>query len=535
MLPRPFIVAALALVLLLVAEVLYLTVQFDSQPLDDAPSAWLRMLAWSPHSLRAAITVAVVALLVGGRSVGARLASVVRVPARDRLVPLAVHLVAMAAFLPVSAVVFDIDRAAAHPGFWVGAWLATGAGALVCWGLALAPRAGRLLTTRANRALAFTGFALGVAAWFSGVMTEALWRPLATYTFAVVGGVLSLVYPDVVSDPSRLVLGTSAFKVAIAPSCSGYEGIGLIVAFLTIYLWIFRHELRFPAALLLLPIGAVTIWVVNAVRIVALIALGDAGWRDIALGGFHSQAGWIAFNIVGLAFVAVLNHGRYFRPAPAHAHAPATTGDATAAYLAPFLVVMATAMVTGIFASELDWLYPVRVVAATWVLWLFRGHYSQLGWSLSWRAIAIGCLTFLVWVAFVPAPTGGEAAWPSALGSWPAHWAAAWLVIRVIGYTVTVPLVEELAFRGYLTRRLIREDFERLPVGLFTWSSFLVSSLLFGALHGGYWIAGTLAGMTFALALYQRRALGDAVAAHATTNGLIAMYVFATGRWSVWG
>jgi CAAX prenyl protease-like protein len=84
-------------------------------------------------------------------------------------------------------------------------------------------------------------------------------------------------------------------------------------------------------------------------------------------------------------------------------------------------------------------------------------------------------------------------------------------------------------------RRLIREDFSRLPVGLFTWSSFLLSSVLFGALHGGSWVAGTLAGMTFAVALYQRRAIGDAVVAHATTNGLIAMYVFATGRWSVWG
>jgi len=70
---------------------------------------------------------------------------------------------------------------------------------------------------------------------------------------------------------------------------------------------------------------------------------------------------------------------------------------------------------------------------------------------------------------------------------------------------------------------------------LFSCWSFVVSSLLFGALHGGLWRAGTIAGMTFALALYQRRAIGDAVVAHAPTNGLIAMYVLATGRWSMWG
>jgi CAAX prenyl protease-like protein len=262
--------------------------------------------------------------------------------------------------------------------------------------------------------------------------------------------------------------------------------------------------------------------------------MGDAGWREIALGGFHSQAGWIAFNVVGLAFVAVLSRGGYFRREPAPA-AVRASDDGTTAYLAPFLVVLATAMVTGIFASELDWLYPVRVIAAMGVLWCFRHHYSNLGWSVSWRAVAIGCVTFALWIVLVPSSGASSPGWPAALASLPAHWAAAWLAIRVVGYTVTVPLVEELAFRGYLMRRLIREDFTRLPVGLFTWSSFLLSSLLFGALHGGSWIAGTLAGMTFAVALYQRRAIGDAVVAHATTNALIAVYVFATGQWSVWG
>jgi CAAX prenyl protease-like protein len=220
--------------------------------------------------------------------------------------------------------------------------------------------------------------------------------------------------------------------------------------------------------------------------------------------------------------------------APPTASTRTQAGDSTTAYLAPFLVVMASAMLTGAFSAGIDWLYPVRVLAAVWVLWVFRKTYTNLGWTMSWRAVAIGCATFAVWIALVPSGPATADHWPPGLRSVPVHWAAAWLLLRVIGYTITVPLVEELAFRGYLTRRLMREDFERLPVGLFSWWSFAISSLLFGALHGGFWLAGTIAGMTFALALYQRRALGDAVLAHATTNGLIAVYVFATGRWSVW-
>jgi exosortase E/protease (VPEID-CTERM system) len=308
--------------------------------------------------------------------------------------------------------------------------------------------------------------------------------------------------------------------------------VGLLLSFLGIYLWLFRHELRFPAALVLLPIGAITIWLLNALRIVILIVIGSSGWSDIALGGFHSQAGWLVFNAVGLGFVAAVNRGGLFMKA--HQAEPAETReDTTAAYLAPFVVVLATGMITGAFSSGIDWLYPLRVLAAAWVLWIFRRRYINLGWTLSWKAIGIGCITFAIWLALAPAGAGGDE-WPQALASVPAHWAAAWLLFRIVGFTLTVPLVEELAFRAYLTRRLITSDVERLPVGLFTWFSFAVSSVLFGLMHGGFWLAGTIAGMSFALALYQRRALGDAVVAHATTNGLIAAYVLATGRWSVW-
>jgi exosortase/archaeosortase family protein len=69
-------------------------------------------------------------------------------------------------------------------------------------------------------------------------------------------------------------LARRLFKVRISPECSGYEGIGLILAFLSVYLWILAPRSRFPGALLLLPLGAAAIWIINAVRIVLLIAIG---------------------------------------------------------------------------------------------------------------------------------------------------------------------------------------------------------------------------------------------------------------------
>ena len=70
-------------------------------------------------------------------------------------------------------------------------------------------------------------------------------------------------------------------------------------------------------------------------------------------------------------------------------------------------------------------------------------------------------------------------------------------------------------------------------VARFTWLSFVVSSIAFGLLHGR-WLAGTVARMAYAAALYRRGRIGEAVYAHMTTDALIAGYVLWSGRWSLW-
>ena len=201
----------------------------------------------------------------------------------------------------------------------------------------------------------------------------------------------------------------------------------------------------------------------------------------------------------------------------------------------PLLAIIATTMITAAFTSGFDRLYPLRVLTATAALWYFRRYYAALRWTWSWTAVAIGVGTFVIWMAFETPPTGSAA--ETALGMGLARlgtiWGTAWLVFRVAGSVVTVPIAEELAFRGYLTRRLIATEFQDLSLGRFTWPSFVVSSALFGVLHS-QWLAGTLAGMAYAIALYRRGELADAIVAHATTNALIAAYVLTTGAGWLW-
>ena len=171
----------------------------------------------------------------------------------------------------------------------------------------------------------------------------------------------------------------------------------------------------------------------------------------------------------------------------------------------------------------------------TVALLIFRKSYTELHLTWSWEAVAIGCGVFAAWMALEPSGSSASRGMPihSSPESFPQGWVTTWLILRVVGSVIAVPLAEELAFRGYLTRRLIASDFQSVPPGQLTWLSFLASSVLFGVLHGR-WVAGTLAGMAYALAYHRRGELTDAIVAHGVTNGLIAAVVLAMGHWSLW-
>ena len=77
-----------------------------------------------------------------------------------------------------------------------------------------------------------------------------------------------------------------------------------MTAFLGLFPWVFRHALLFPRALVVLPIGIGAIWLLNTARVAALVSLGAHVSPEVAIGGFHSQAGWIAFLPVTIGTMA---------------------------------------------------------------------------------------------------------------------------------------------------------------------------------------------------------------------------------------
>jgi len=363
-----------------------------------------------------------------------------------------------------------------------------------------------------------------------------LLKPVTDLTFTLVYALLRLVLHDVIANRATMQMGNPAFSIIIAPMCSGIEGTVLMLVFSVAWLVFFRRELRFPRAFLLVPASMLIMWLSNAVRITALILIGIGGAKKIAVNGFHSEAGWIAFNCVAMGFVLTAQRVQWFSIArPKKLPEASATHNPTLAYLLPFLMILAAGMVSRAASAGFEWLYPLRFLAAAAALLYFRSTYKELDWKFGWIAPLIGSIVFAIWLV-LDSTTGAQGGKGIATGlaALPAAARILWITTRTVAAAVTVPIAEELAFRGFLIRRVMSADFQSLDIKKYSFVALLVSSLAFGLMHGERWIAGTFAGLLYAAAMLRRGRIGDAVVAHATTNALLAVWVLVGGRWDLW-
>jgi exosortase E/protease (VPEID-CTERM system) len=477
------------------------------------------------------------------------------VPRNWSLRPLAALSILTAEYLTISFA-FDAALLSERAGAWAGlGWMGLLGPAVIAFGTALWILGGattlvslipvaasglklRPLVRELAIPLALASL-LGLVAWGAGLATLGLWDRLGPITLDAVAAMLGLLVSPIYFDPSEAAVGTEEFWVRVLPICSGYEGIGLILVFLSAYLACFRERFRFPHALLVVPLAMLAVWLLNVVRIVMLILVGHAGYPDIAIGGFHSKAGWLFFCAVALAAVWFTQRLRWFASDPS---APAVaTVNPSAPFLLPLLAVVATALATGLFVDSVDYFYPLRVAAGLLVLAWYRQDYATglrlhlRGRSIfSWHAVGIGVAVYALWIAVSAwsEPYGSQSP-PEPIFELDTPLLAVWIIGRVLGSVLVIPIVEELAFRGFLLRRLVASDFSKVPYTQWHWPAVLISSLAFAAVHQ-QWVGGFAAGVLYCYAQSRRGLPSDAMVAHATTNALIAVQVLGAGHWSLW-
>jgi CAAX prenyl protease-like protein len=183
------------------------------------------------------------------------------------------------------------------------------------------------------------------------------------------------------------------------------------------------------------------------------------------------------------------------------------------------------------------WVYLVKVLVAAWVIFWMRPLVPEMRWALSWEAMVVGIAVFVVWVgldAFYP-KFGNTAAQWNPFASFPSHPELAWFIAlgRAAGSTLVVPPLEEVFYRSFMYRYLIRHDFQNVPLNEFRVGPFLLTALIFGFAHFE-WLAGILCALAYHGLILRKNRLGDAITAHAITNFLLGCWVIGRGAWQFW-
>jgi CAAX prenyl protease-like protein len=210
----------------------------------------------------------------------------------------------------------------------------------------------------------------------------------------------------------------------------------------------------------------------------------------------------------------------------------------TLARVAPFVIFLLLTFCQGQFGPASNyWFYLIKTVVGAWLVWSVRDVITEMKWAFSWEAVAVGVAVCVMWV--------GIDAWYPKFGKAGAAWnpntqfgagsALAWffVVVRIAGSTIVVPPLEEVFYRSFLYRYLVKPEYLTVSLGAFNWTAFLLTSAIFGASHYE-WLAGTLCGFAYQGLVGRKQRLGDAMTAHAITNFLLGLWVVGRNAWNFW-
>lgn len=367
---------------------------------------------------------------------------------------------------------------------------------------------------------------------------------LTRETFQACATLLSWFGHDVMinADTRQIIIGD--FEVFIWGSYSGLEGFILITAYLLFYLWMFREDLSFPRALLLLPIGIILSWGLNIIRISLLVWIGAFVSPDLAFDGFHSHAGWLGFTIIAVSLAFLTHRNAWFRqpvsvdiedPQAAEAsdldhlmtrQVPPFLADPYMAQIAPFIALMGLSLALATFTAQPALLFPLAALFLFGVLMAFSGYICKLKWRFDLVPVMIGLAIGGLWVITSTPTTLQERELAQTLSGMGSPWLSLWIAGQVFGLILIVPLIEELFFRGYLLRRFRLDG---------PWKQLLaitVSAALFAFLYDR-WLIAALAGFVFGILLLRKENVTDAIVGHAVMSSVIVGAMIWTGNWTL--
>ena len=216
---------------------------------------------------------------------------------------------------------------------------------------------------------------------------------------------------------------------------------------------------------------------------------------------------------------------------------------ATTAFTGPFVVFVLFLAGGKYLPLPPDIEQIVRFIVIAAAIWFFSRHLVSFRLVSPLASILLGIAVFLLWIGpdalfpgyrthwlFQNSITGKlESTMPAGLLSNPFQ-----LILRTARAALLVPIVEELFWRGWLMRWLIDQDFEKVQLGRYATSSFLITAVLFASEHGPYWEVGLACGLIYNWWMVRTKSLADMYVTHGITNLCLSLYVLVTGKWEYW-
>ena len=208
----------------------------------------------------------------------------------------------------------------------------------------------------------------------------------------------------------------------------------------------------------------------------------------------------------------------------------------------PFALFIAFVAVQPLMVGAIDarWLVALRGVAVAAVLAFFWRHYGELRDATpvplrEWLvAAALGIAVFAAWITF---DSGWAAFGAPGAGFVPLAADGAidptLVLLRLAALVLVVPVMEELFWRSFVMRWIDRRDFGTLDPRRASVLAFALSSALF-ALEHTLWFAGLLAGLAYGWTYLRSGNLRTPILSHGITNGLLGLWILATGSWHLW-
>ncbi len=189
--------------------------------------------------------------------------------------------------------------------------------------------------------------------------------------------------------------------------------------------------------------------------------------------------------------------------------------------------------------SAAMYLYPIKALTVGLLLVTLRSGYTEirlrdlLKFNQSLAGIVLGIAVFILWINmdWYYTTHSQQGFNPEILQDY--RMRTAMTIVRMSGAVIVVPVMEELFWRSFLIRYIINPTYSQIPIGRFSWSSFLITTVLFGFEHH-LLLAGIMAGAAYNLLLYCTRSIAQCILAHAVTNLALGIYVLCTGQWRFW-